>query len=240
MELGDPTGSRSLIDLDIAKSIAAESSLDQRLADLGKRQGQDPRHLVFVHVIGDRLEVGELRTARPHVGGALGSAPARGRIEDLDRLAIERQHATCRRQRGAPGDLVGGAHDLTVRRVTQVESLAPVTALVDDGVSADCHCERLLGGIGGARLGLARQDTRDVDLERNLRDSSARGEQTDVHRATCAGALEHRVADIGLRARRRAAHRRSHDERSDHPRRHSFRSHPGRHLHWITCSPSVW
>ncbi len=236
---GDATGVRPPVDLDVAKPIASEPCLDQRLADLGERERQDPRHLVLVHIVRDRSEIRELRATRPDVGRALGPAAARRGVEDVDRLAIERQHPACGGQRRAPRDLVGAAHDLTVCGVAEVESFTAMAALVHDGVGANRHRERLLSGIGSAGLGLAGQNTRDVRFKRECRDAPIGGQETDVNRAPRARALQCRIADVGLRGCPHPDDRCGHDEHREHPECHSFRSHPGRQLHGMACSPSV-
>jgi hypothetical protein len=60
-----------------------------------------------------------------------------------------------------------------VRRVAQVEPFAAMAPFVDDRVRANGNRQRLLRCIRRVGLGLARQYARDVDLERNRRDTAA-------------------------------------------------------------------
>jgi hypothetical protein len=117
-----------------------------------------------------------------------------------------------------------------------------MTARVDDRVGANRHGERLLRGVGGARLAFSGQHARHVHLERHVRHRAVARQGADGERASAAGGLEIRVSGTDLRRDSRAgcgADRDRHERRDDRWRSHSFRVHPGRQLQTITCSPSV-
>jgi hypothetical protein len=218
--------------------MPVEADAGEGARDLRQRPLQHPRRIGVVHVVFDRAQIGQV-DPRPDVRRLLRAAAARCRIEDLRWRSVVGEDA--------PGGGVGGAtrvrgrgtRHLAVRRVAQVEAVATMAAGVEDGERADGDRKRLHRRISSARLGFAGEHTRNVDLERDRGDATARCRRTEDDRAAGARLFEIGVADVGCRRPRQR-------ERADEQQRaardaaaYSRRWHPGRQRHWMIFSPSV-
>ena len=123
-----------------------------------------PRRIVLAHVVAARHEI-RVVGAGPDVGGTLRASAARRRVEHLGNIAAIR--AALARSWPSPRAVrsgwTGAAPGSACCRTGRIHR-ARCRLLVLQRVGPDGNRERLLCGVGGPRVALARQHARDAHL----------------------------------------------------------------------------